>query len=127
MDSLLPLHLKKDMPLKKLVLQNTSRGGGGRGRGPRKSAPRPQPYDRNKFLQANFRFLVSDAADLRKHEADADLMLDWDDIVQVCLPGQGHQESIFLTLATCNNPFSASAACCGHLEANSMFPFRWRC
>lgn len=40
------------------------------------------PYNRNKFLQANFRFLVSDAGNLKKHEADADLMLDWDDVVQ---------------------------------------------
>ena len=45
--------------------------------------PRLQPFDRNKFLQANFRFLVSDAADLRKHALDADLMLDWDDVVEV--------------------------------------------
>ncbi len=68
------------------LVQNTARGGGwaGRGRGGRKGAPRPQPYNRNKFLQANFRFLVSDTADLRRHEADADLMLDWEDIVQVC-------------------------------------------
>lgn len=41
------------------------------------------PYNRNKFLQANFRFLVSDAGNLRRHEAEADLMLDWDDVVQV--------------------------------------------
>ncbi len=40
-------------------------------------------YDRNKFLQANFRFLVSDAVDVRRYESDADLMLDWDDVVQV--------------------------------------------
>ena len=43
-----------------------------------------QAYDRNKFLQANFRFLVSDAVDTRKFESDADLMLDWEDVVQVC-------------------------------------------
>lgn len=69
-----------------VLVQNAYRGGGwaGRGRGGRKGGPRPQPYNRNKFLQANFRFLVSDAADLRRHEADADLMLDWEDIVQVC-------------------------------------------
>ncbi|KAK9807857.1 hypothetical protein WJX72_011479 [[Myrmecia] bisecta] len=60
------------------------RGGGGPpGRGLRRNGPRPQPYDKNKFLQANFRFLVSDAGDLRKYEADADLMLDWDDVVEV--------------------------------------------
>ena len=57
----------------------------GRGRGGyRRPAPKPMPYNRNKFLQANFRFLVSDAGNLRRHEADADLMLDWDDVVQVC-------------------------------------------
>ncbi|KAK9868787.1 hypothetical protein WJX84_008695 [Apatococcus fuscideae] len=59
-------------------------GAGGRGRtGGRRPPPKPQPYNRNKFLQANFRFLVSDAADLRRHAADADLMLDWDDVVEV--------------------------------------------
>ena len=56
----------------------------GRGRGGhRRAAAKPMPYNRNKFLQANFRFLVSDAGNLKKHEADADLMLDWDDVVQV--------------------------------------------
>ena len=64
-----------------------SRGGRGghegRGRGGyRRPAAKPMPYNRNKFLQANFRFLVSDAGNLKKHEADADLMLDWDDVVQ---------------------------------------------
>ena len=73
-----------------LPAQARGRGGGGalggRGRSGsgRRTGPRPQPYNRNKFLQANFRFLVSDAADLRRHEADADLMLDWDDVVQAC-------------------------------------------
>lgn len=64
-----------------------SRGFDGRGRGGfRKSAAKPMPYNRNKFLQANFRFLVSDAGNLQRHEAEADLMLDWDDVVQVrCL------------------------------------------
>ena len=63
-----------------------ARGGSGavRGRGGRRGAPRPQPYDRNKFLQANFRFLVSDAGDLRRWEGDADLMPDWEDVLEVC-------------------------------------------
>ena len=34
-------------------------------------------------LQANFRFLVSDTVDLRRYAGDADLMLDWDDVLQV--------------------------------------------
>lgn len=69
-----------------------SYGRDSRGRGPfdsrgrggfRRQAAKPMPYNRNKFLQANFRFLVSDAGNLTRHEADADLMLDWDDVLQV--------------------------------------------
>ncbi len=45
--------------------------------------PRPQKYDKDKFLQANFRFLVSDAVDVSRFEAHADLMFDWDDVLQV--------------------------------------------
>ncbi len=33
--------------------------------------------------QANFRFLVSDSVDLRRYAGDADLMLAWDDVLQV--------------------------------------------
>ncbi len=88
------------------MLQQRGRGGaaaGARGRAGsgRRAGPRPQPYNRNKFLQANFRFLVSDAADLRRHEADADLMLDWDDVVQVhgkLLLLQYERKALFLTL-----------------------------
>jgi hypothetical protein len=57
-------------------------GGGGAARARRGGGARPQPYDRNKFLQANFRFLVSDAGDLRRWEANADLMPDWEDVVE---------------------------------------------
>ena len=65
--------------------------GGGRGhssgreRGRGRGVQRSEPYDRNKFLQANFRFLVSNAADLRAHHSDADLMLDWGDVIEVIL------------------------------------------
>ncbi|GFR42098.1 hypothetical protein Agub_g2940, partial [Astrephomene gubernaculifera] len=44
---------------------------------------KPQKYDKNKFLQANFRFLVSDAVDVSAFEADADKMFDWEDVLQV--------------------------------------------
>ena len=57
-----------------------ARGRGGRGR---RGRPRSLPYNRNKFLQANFRFMVSDASDLQRHQTDADLMLDWEDVLQV--------------------------------------------
>jgi hypothetical protein len=58
-------------------------GGRGSGRlGGRRQPTRGQPYDKNKFLQANFRFVVSDAVDVARFERDADLMLDWDDVLQ---------------------------------------------
>ena len=74
-----------EVPSSEQVYSQGGRGGGGavRGSGGRRGAPRPQPYDRNKFLQANFRFLVSDAGDLRRWEADADLMPDWEDVLEV--------------------------------------------
>lgn len=53
----------------------------GRGRGPH--GHRHPGFNRELFLQANFRFLVSDTADLSKHALDADKMLDWDDVIEV--------------------------------------------
>jgi hypothetical protein len=50
---------------------------------PRFPPSRPQKYDRNKFLQANFRFLVADTVDVAQFSSDADKMFDWDDVVQV--------------------------------------------
>jgi hypothetical protein len=34
-------------------------------------------------LQANYRFVVSDAVDLQAHARDPDRMFDWDDVLQV--------------------------------------------
>lgn len=74
-------------------------GNDGRGRGGyRKPAARSMPYNRNKFLQANFRFLVSDAGNLKRHEADADLMLDWDDVLQVSLCHFAHCKHVVADL-----------------------------
>ncbi|GIL77075.1 hypothetical protein Vretimale_3144 [Volvox reticuliferus] len=66
-----------------------SQGGGGGTTGVSSAArgrygsAKPQKYDKNKFLQANFRFMVSDAIDASVYEADADKMFDWDDVLQV--------------------------------------------
>ncbi|WIA20869.1 hypothetical protein OEZ85_005218 [Tetradesmus obliquus] len=46
-------------------------------------APRPQRYDKEKFLQANFRFLVSSVVDTRQFDSNADRMFDWDDVLLV--------------------------------------------
>lgn len=46
---------------------------------------RYQVYDRAKFLQANFRFLVSNMVNISRYEVEADLMLDWDDVLAVVM------------------------------------------
>ena len=87
-----------------LVGANTERArgtgrGGGRGggaasahgnrgnRGHRQPHPsrgqRRSVYRKELFLQANFRFLVADWADLRGAASDPDHMVDWDDVVLV--------------------------------------------
>lgn len=56
-------------------------GGGGRSS---EAHLRPtQPTQPAPSRQANFRFLVSDAVDARRFEADPDRMLEWEDVVQV--------------------------------------------
>lgn len=45
-------------------------------------------YNKDDFLQANFRFLVSDAVDVESFSSHADKMFDWKDIAQVCWPYQ---------------------------------------
>ena len=40
-------------------------------------------YKKEHFLQASFRFVVSDAVDVAKHSSDPDAMFDWDDVLQV--------------------------------------------
>lgn len=42
-----------------------------------------QTYKKEHFLQASFRFVVSDAVDVGKHSSDPDAMFDWDDVLQV--------------------------------------------
>ncbi|KAG1679804.1 hypothetical protein FOA52_012716 [Chlamydomonas sp. UWO 241] len=56
---------------------------GGSGGGASQQQNRTLRYDRNSFLQANYRFLVSDAVDAARFRADADLMFDWDDVLLV--------------------------------------------
>ena len=76
--------------------RGTGRGGGrgggaasahgnrGHRHGPHPSrGQRRSVYRKELFLQANFRFLVADWADLRGAASDPDHMVDWDDVVLV--------------------------------------------
>ena len=73
----------RDSNLKSSVLVQRRSADRSGGRPVRRNSIRREPYNANKFLQANFKFLVSDAADLRPHCRDADLMLDWGDVLEV--------------------------------------------
>ena len=60
-----------------------NRGGGGGGGGPGRKTVRRNVYRKELFLQANFRFLVADWADLKGSATDPDHVVDWDDVVLV--------------------------------------------
>lgn len=77
------LNFQYDKPSPQASGRGSARGATSRGNWGGRSHSRPQRYDKNKFLQANFRFLVSDAVDTERYAAAADLMFDWDDVVQV--------------------------------------------
>ncbi|KXZ43366.1 hypothetical protein GPECTOR_92g589 [Gonium pectorale] len=78
----------------------SARGAGGR------------KYDKNKFLQANFRFLVSDAVDVSAYEADADKMFDWDDVLQVEMASAA---PIQCPISLDSPPLCPQITPCGHI------------
>jgi hypothetical protein len=72
---------------------------------------RPAAYDRTKFLQANFRFIISDASEIQKYEADPDLMLNWDDIAAVDVI----TTSVIQCPITLGPPLCPCITPCGHI------------
>ncbi|KAF5827520.1 hypothetical protein DUNSADRAFT_498 [Dunaliella salina] len=81
---------------------------------PRKrfSQPRPQKFDRNKFLQANYRFVVSDAVNASLHYADADRMFEWEDVLQVELLTSA---PLSCPISLDNPPRCPQITPCGHI------------
>ncbi|MEW5302270.1 MAG: hypothetical protein WDW36_005071 [Sanguina aurantia] len=77
-----------------------------------RGAGRAQKYDRNKFLQANFRFLVSDAVDVASYAADADKMFDWEDVVQVQMMSA---EPVVCPISLDSPPLCPAITPCGHI------------
>jgi len=61
-------------------------GARGRGRGsraPRRPARAPAAFNRDLFVLANSRFVLSDASDIASHGLDPDRAVDWGDVAQV--------------------------------------------
>jgi len=93
-----------------------TRGGGG-GRGGKATSTRPTQkrrsvvYKKELFLQANFRFLVADSADLRRSAFDADHMVSWEDVVQV---EAGSVEPLSCPVCFDDAPVAPQMTVCGH-------------
>ena len=45
-----------------------------------------QPYNKEKFVNANFRFVMSSLGDYGAHLVDPDALVPWNDIEQVIIP-----------------------------------------
>ncbi|KAH8553737.1 hypothetical protein BGW37DRAFT_269878 [Umbelopsis sp. PMI_123] len=89
---------------------------------PERQAPQPvytqrkvkstpyQPYNKERFLNANFRFLVNPTGDYTVNLADPDLPINWADIEQVLI-----SKSVPPTCPIClSQPTAARVTKCGH-------------
>ncbi|KAF9994207.1 hypothetical protein BGZ65_010198, partial [Modicella reniformis] len=68
-----------------------------------------QPYDKDKFINANFRFLMNPRRDYEVFTMDADVRVEWDDIEQVLI-------SVPQSCPIClQPPVAARITKCGHV------------
>eukprot|EP00892_Ulva_mutabilis_P009215 jgi/Ulvmu1/6666/UM003_0304.1 len=92
------------------------RGGGRRHRGRggwHRTAPPPRrPFKKDNFLQASYRFVVSDAVDAARHAGDADAMFDWEDVLQVEVSQVGELQCPITLEAP---PTVPVVTACGHI------------
>ncbi|CAI2185065.1 15101_t:CDS:10, partial [Funneliformis geosporum] len=76
----------------------------------RQKAINYQPYNKERFLNANFRFLVKSMGDYTVYQADPDLLLNWQDIEQVIITNPN--------IPSCpiclQQPTAARVTKCGH-------------
>ncbi|KAJ3328173.1 hypothetical protein HDU76_010461 [Blyttiomyces sp. JEL0837] len=69
-----------------------------------------QPFNKERFINANYRFLVKSTGDYTPHLFDPDLPVDWKDIVQILIP-----TSKEVTCPVClSPPVAAKITRCGH-------------
>ena len=89
----------------------SGRGGARRDRAPARKTARRGVYRKELFLQANFRFLVADWADLKGSATDPDHMADWDDVVLV---EAGAREPLSCPVCFDEPPACPQVTLCGH-------------
>ncbi|KAI8060504.1 hypothetical protein BC940DRAFT_311958 [Gongronella butleri] len=70
-----------------------------------------QPYNKERFVNANFRFITKPTGNYLVHTIDADTSFDWDDIEQVLISGE-ETPSCPICLSP---PSAARVTKCGHI------------
>ncbi|KAI7880679.1 hypothetical protein K492DRAFT_129774 [Lichtheimia hyalospora FSU 10163] len=81
--------------------------------GPRRRPVQHVPYNKERFLNANFRFIVSATGEYHVHLADPDCAFEWDTVEQVLLIASSEEEQ---ACPICLSPPSAARVTkCGHV------------
>ncbi|KAL6878548.1 hypothetical protein J3F83DRAFT_722984 [Trichoderma novae-zelandiae] len=68
--------------------------------------------DKSRYVHANYRFVVSPDGDYSKNAADADLFLDWSNVMQVIVSSESQASSCPICLS---EPVAPRMAKCGHI------------
>ncbi|KJZ72460.1 hypothetical protein HIM_08129 [Hirsutella minnesotensis 3608] len=68
--------------------------------------------DKSRYVHANYRFVVSSDASYSKHAADADLFLDWSNVLQIIASAESQSASCPICLS---EPVAPRMAKCGHI------------
>lgn len=68
--------------------------------------------DKSRYVHANYRFVVSPEGDYSKNAADADLFLDWSNVMQVIASSESQAASCPICLS---EPVAPRMAKCGHI------------
>jgi hypothetical protein len=87
----------------------------GQSRGYRKTFGLGSGYhaiDKARYVHANYRFVVDPRADYHAHSADADVYLDWNNVMQILVSSQSQVPSCPICLG---EPVAPRMAKCGHI------------
>ncbi|OAQ65796.1 ring-15 protein [Pochonia chlamydosporia 170] len=68
--------------------------------------------DKSRYVHSNYRFVVSPEGTYTKHEADADVFLDWADVLQIIASSESQTASCPICLS---EPVAPRMAKCGHI------------